>query len=671
TKHLDIKMKWLRELKDSNQINVKLIPSENMVADALTKPSSAESLKRLQERYFHLTLIVSSSVGLERIKLSTQLSLPRTRPLLLMANQPSPTTTAASASKMDQINSTILKTAIEAIPLFTLDNYTLWKNWVENMLHLQELRTPLTTPTGVLSTSEDVQLRTILTFKLESSIHENVITHENEKSSKKIWKSISDYFASAQASNRARVFNAILDIQFNPSKVQDFITQIKTTISRLHKVGIELPKDIVAYLILNKLPPSVSNISQQITHSEKEITPKLVLDHLRLYMNDQQFLATNSSSKTVPTSLHTEESRKCKKGWHNPNAAHPKATCWFLYPHLRPGENSGETSSLGHVSYHQIRQKLGIPLRNTVSCEACALSKITRASFKSKHKKASRPFEELHLDLIGPISPTSHLGDRYILTVVDSHTRFCSAIPIASKSDVFETLTSIIDFEAKRLGYYPSFIHSDRGGEFINASMDAYCKQHLIKSRTSDPYTPQQNGLAERHNRTIIESLRTILTDSKLNKKYWSDIVKKPASKLYPKGSRGKLIGYNEELLSYRILAEDGRIVETKSVQFLDFLPEKQTLSDNDNHFEIVYENLYEATPPLNENEDQEVMLDEDQIEIKEEPNENLVPDPEVISGESDDEVTELLVPPTSGRVLRERTARIKPVKHQFCSIYI
>ncbi|KNZ49326.1 hypothetical protein VP01_5083g1 [Puccinia sorghi] len=52
TKHLDIKMKWLREMKDSNQINFKLIPSEEMVADALTKASNATSLKRLQERGF-------------------------------------------------------------------------------------------------------------------------------------------------------------------------------------------------------------------------------------------------------------------------------------------------------------------------------------------------------------------------------------------------------------------------------------------------------------------------------------------------------------------------------------------------------------------------------------------------------------------------------------------
>ncbi|KNZ54404.1 uncharacterized protein VP01_2957g2, partial [Puccinia sorghi] len=191
-------------------------------------------------------------------------------------------TAAQTASEMDKINTTILKTAIEAIPLLTNDNYTLWKNRVENVLDLQDLRTALTSSTGVLSSTEDIQLRTIITSKLESSIHANVITHDNEKSAKKIWKSISEYFASSQASNRARVFNAVLHVQFNPNDVQDFITQVKTSISRLHEVGIDLPKDIIAYLILHKLPASMTNISQQITHSDKPITAELVLDHLRL-----------------------------------------------------------------------------------------------------------------------------------------------------------------------------------------------------------------------------------------------------------------------------------------------------------------------------------------------------------------------------------------------------
>ncbi|KNZ47866.1 hypothetical protein VP01_6088g2, partial [Puccinia sorghi] len=63
--------------------------------------------------------------------------------------------------------------------------------------------------------------------------------------------------------------------------------------------------------------------------------------------------------------------------------------------------------------------------------------------------------------------------------------------------------------------------------------------------------------------------------------------IKKTSSKLYPKGAKGRLIGYNKELLSYRILAEDGSIVETKSVQFLDFMPEKPNSSDDDEYFEI------------------------------------------------------------------------------------
>ncbi|KNZ45643.1 hypothetical protein VP01_7954g2, partial [Puccinia sorghi] len=179
-----------------------------------------------------------------------------------------------------------------------------------------------------------------------------------------------------------------------------------------------------------------------------------------------------------------------------------------------------------NVSYHQLRQKIGIPLKKIKKCKACALGKITKASFKSKHLRAKGPFEGLHLDLIGPISPTSREGDKYILTVVDSNTRYCSAIPINKKSDVVETLSIIIDYEVKRFGYHPSVLHSDRGGEFINIAMEDYCRKNLIKYRTADHYTPQQNGLAERHNRTIIESLRTILTDSNISRQFWSNVVK-------------------------------------------------------------------------------------------------------------------------------------------------
>ncbi|EFP74889.2 uncharacterized protein PGTG_01482 [Puccinia graminis f. sp. tritici CRL 75-36-700-3] len=162
---------------------------------------------------------------------------------------------------IEKIISTILKTALEAIPLLTADNYTFWRNRVDNMLDLQGLRASLTDKDGSLTTTDDVQLRTIITSKLDSSIQPNIINHENEKNACKIWESITNYFASTQPANRARVFNELLDLSFNTSDIQTFITAVRTINSRLFEIGIDLPQDLVAYILLKKLPPALTNVT--------------------------------------------------------------------------------------------------------------------------------------------------------------------------------------------------------------------------------------------------------------------------------------------------------------------------------------------------------------------------------------------------------------------------
>lgn len=379
--------------------------------------------------------------------------------------------------------------------------------------------------------------------------------------------------------------------------------------------------------------------------------------------------------------------------------------------------------SLGHVSYRRLRNKLGIPLKITNNCESCAVSKITRASFQNKHCHASRPFEELHLDLIGPITPASREGDKFILTIVDSNTRFVSAIPMRSKGDVLETLSVLLDFEAKRFGYYPSVLHSDRGTEFINKTMSEFCLQHRIRSRTSDSYTPQQNGLAERFNRTVVEALRSIIHESGIAKKYWNEIVKaacltlnqipshksapspfeqfknrsidlsyfhpignrvsylilpeQSGAKLSPKGKLGTLVGYNEEIRSYRIITPTGGILDTKHVKFLDF-EKPEVTNQEDDELEIlkhldethdtpvdiaVEEKISENGSPLSEidlisNSGSEPEEDLAEEEIEEE------------SSDEEEEIAQSLVPETVvGRTLRTRTAKVKPAKYSHLTI--
>jgi hypothetical protein len=146
--------------------------------------------------------------------------------------------------------------------------------------------------------------------------------------------------------------------------------------------------------------------------------------------------------------------------------------------------------SLGHISYWRIRQKLGIPIKALEVCKSCAVVKVTKSSFKNRLSSASKPLKELHLDLIGPIALMSYKKHKYILKIVDANTRFVAAVPLVSKADTFKALTHAIDVEAKRLGYYPSIIHSDRGTEFTNLELQEYCIKHVIKQRFSDVYTP-------------------------------------------------------------------------------------------------------------------------------------------------------------------------------------
>ncbi|KNZ48180.1 hypothetical protein VP01_5852g1 [Puccinia sorghi] len=223
-------------------------------------------------------------------------------------------------------------------------------------------------------------------------------------------------------------------------------------------------------------------------------------------------------------------------------------------------ENCKFSSLLSSAEF--IHKYLGHTIKD---CESFAVAKVTRASYKSEHAAALKPFEEIHLDLIEPIWPPSASGHQFILTLVNSCTRYCAAIPIKAKSNVSKFLPFLIDIEAKHFGYHPTNLHSDRGSEFINSALKEYCE-------------------GEHFNRTILESMRTILEDSGLlssrNRVLALILPEKSFSKLQPKGELGILIGYNKEMCSYCILTDNGRIMSTKNVQFLDYSPPSTKTTD-------------------------------------------------------------------------------------------
>ncbi|KNZ59065.1 hypothetical protein VP01_1805g1 [Puccinia sorghi] len=103
-------------------------------------------------------------------------------------------------------------------------------------------------------------------------------------------------------------------------------------------------------------------------------------------------------------------------------------------------------------------------------CKSCIISKITKQAFKLKSRPTSKVFERLHLDLVGPINPQARNKAKFILTVVNNFSGYITGFPLLTKDDVAEVLINLLEGEKKRLGYLPTMICSDGGGEFIGTS---------------------------------------------------------------------------------------------------------------------------------------------------------------------------------------------------------
>ncbi|GJT33351.1 putative ribonuclease H-like domain-containing protein [Tanacetum coccineum] len=185
---------------------------------------------------------------------------------------------------------------------------------------------------------------------------------------------------------------------------------------------------------------------------------------------------------------------------------------------------------LGHVNF--IINKLvkgnlvrGLPSKTFKldhSCLACRKGKQHRASCKKIEERTVRePLELLHMDLFGPVSVESVNRKKYCLVVTDDCSKFSWVFFLAYKDETYDMLHDLIVGLENKLRHKVKTIRCDHGTEFKNQLMNEFCAKKGIKREYSIARTPQQNGVAERKNRTLIEATRTMLADSLLPIQFW------------------------------------------------------------------------------------------------------------------------------------------------------
>ena len=150
-------------------------------------------------------------------------------------------------------------------------------------------------------------------------------------------------------------------------------------------------------------------------------------------------------------------------------------------------------------------------------CEPCLKGKLQRNQFPAhSERKTSKPLELIHSDVCGKISSKSLSGAEYFVTFTDDKTRYIWVYPIKRKSDVFQKFKEWKTDVEKSLGQSVKIFCSDNGGEFTSTEFEEYLKKEGIKHELTIPKCPEQNGVAERLNRTLIEMVRSMLADSEL-----------------------------------------------------------------------------------------------------------------------------------------------------------
>nr|GEX87087.1 ribonuclease H-like domain-containing protein [Tanacetum cinerariifolium] len=171
----------------------------------------------------------------------------------------------------------------------------------------------------------------------------------------------------------------------------------------------------------------------------------------------------------------------------------------------------------------------GLPSKvfeNNHTCVACKKGKQHRASCKTKHvSSVNQPLQRLHMDLFGPTFVKSLNKKSYCLVVTDDYSRFTWVFFLATKDETSPILKTFITGIENLLSLKVKIIRSDNETEFKNHDLNQLCGMKGIKREFSVPRTPQQNGIAERKNRTLIEAARTMLANSLLNISFWAEAV--------------------------------------------------------------------------------------------------------------------------------------------------
>ena len=202
--------------------------------------------------------------------------------------------------------------------------------------------------------------------------------------------------------------------------------------------------------------------------------------------------------------------------------------------------NSGSNKNLelwhnrmGHLSKQKLLKMINsgtaegmenkIEAKREEHCAPCQEGKQHRVSFKGEFSESVSIGEVIHSDFCGPLSVLSFGGAKYFVTFVDQRSRFLTTTSMQPKSQVLSKFIKFKRHFEKQHDVCIKHLHSDNGGKY--EGMRKYLDENGIIYTRGAPYSPEQNGIAERMNRLLVEMIRAMLYRSGLDLRFWVEAL--------------------------------------------------------------------------------------------------------------------------------------------------
>jgi hypothetical protein len=188
---------------------------------------------------------------------------------------------------------------------------------------------------------------------------------------------------------------------------------------------------------------------------------------------------------------------------------------------------------LGHIGEKGLRLLHGKGMVEGMSncsldfdfCEHCLYGKQNRVRFPSGATRAEGILLLVHSDVFGPVSVPSLGKSMYYVSFIDDFSRKTWIYFLRKKSEVFDRFKEFKALVENQTEKRIKVLRTDNGGEFCGNEFEEFCKKCGIARQKTTPYTPQQNGVAERMNRTLMEKARCMLSGAGIGQEFWAEAV--------------------------------------------------------------------------------------------------------------------------------------------------